>query len=367
MKWILNIFFYALLVLSLDSCSKANHYTIHADLRCVNAKEAFLFKQDALGKIVVVDSVSVSGGSFSFKGYVDMPTMMFLQVGKCPPIDVFVENEKILVTGSVLLPKEVQVTGSKSHSDFVVLQDELVSIKNMRDALMIDITNAKKQRDFVLARMLSSRYDILADSLLAITKGFVDANPTSVGAAYFVCMLEQYYDINKLNDIINAFSPSISSSEYVSFLKDELALSQKLSLNSLAPGFRIPTSNGDTLTNSSFAGNYLFVDFWASWNLDSQDRRAWLNDVYKRYKRSGFMVLSVSLDSDEESWRAALDSVPYNWIEACDFLYWESPMTKNFRVRRIPYGLLIDPKGRVMAINPRRHILDNKLKHIFGY
>lgn len=364
---ICNIFILVITLVVFSSCTKTDHYVIHANLRCVNAKDAFLFKQDALGKIVIVDSVHVNSGYFSFRGSVDMPTMMFLQVGKCPPIDVFVENEDIYVSGSVLLPKEVQVKGSQTHDDFVLLQNELVNIKNMRDALLIDITNAKKQRDFVLARSLSERYDVLADSLLDITKTFVNKNPTSIGAAYFVCMLEQYYDINKLYDIVYSFSPSISNSEYVAFLKDELMLSQKLSLNSMAPPFHVPTNAGDTLTNLSFVGNYVFIDFWASWNEDSGARRSWLDNVYRKYKRSGFMVLAVSLDTDEEDWKKAIETPCYNWVEACDFLYWESPVTKSFRVSRIPYGVLVDPKGKIVAINPRRHILENKLKNIFGY
>lgn len=351
----------------LSSCKGKDSYVIHGDLRCVNASKVYLLKQNELGEMVAIDSSRVNGGEFKFHGKVDYPTMMYVQVGKRRPIDVFVENQRILMTGSILLPDEIVVEGSKSHADFSYLQKEMLKLKGESNSLLIEMTNAKKQNDYSELKRLKTQYNHITDTLLVLTNQFVVNNPTSVGAAYFVCMLVQYFDINKLRDIIQAFDLSISGSEYVKFLNEELMLNQKLSMETPAPYFKIPTSNGDSISLSDYAGEYLFIDFWASWCKPCEERRERLFKAYQKYKRSGFNILSVSLDKDEELWRKALSLHSYGWVEASDLLYWESPVSKVFRVQKIPYGVLINPEGKIEAINPRRYIFDAKLVNIFGY
>ncbi|MBR4839326.1 MAG: AhpC/TSA family protein [Paludibacteraceae bacterium] len=359
------LFFLLLLICS--SCSREESFLIHGDLRFVNASKAYLLEQNELGELVVLDSTDIRGGSFRFHGHVDSPTMMYVQVGRMTPIDVLVENAKINMSGSILLPDEVKVEGSRSHSDFANLQKEMMKMKWEHNNLLIEITNAKKQNDYEGVKSLTKRYNDASERLLQNTQRFVAGNPTSVGAAYFVCVLMQYFDVNKLKDIIVTFDPSIADSPYVKFLNEELALNQKLSVESVAPDFRLPTISGDTVSMADYAGQYLFIDFWASWCEPSEDRRKRIAVSYEKYRKMGFQVLSVSLDREEKAWREAVEKVPYGWTEASDLLYWESPISKMYRVHKIPYGVLIGPDGKVISINPRRYMLEAKLSNIFGY
>ncbi|HOI27045.1 MAG TPA: AhpC/TSA family protein [Paludibacteraceae bacterium] len=357
----------SLFFIVLFSCKGKDSYVIHGDLRCVNASKVYLLKQNELGELVKIDSTTVNGGEFKFHGRVDFPTMMYVQVGKRRPIDVFVENQRISITGSILLPDEIKVEGSVSHDDFTYLQNEMLKLKGEGNSLLIDMTNAKKQNDFDKLKSLSAEYNHITDTLFVMTEQFVTTNPTSVGAAYFVCMLVPDFDINELRNIIQSFDPSIAESEYVKFLNEELMLNQKMSLDTPAPSFKIPTSNGDSISLEDYKGEYVFIDFWASWCEPCVARRESMNAMYQKYKRSGFNVLSISLDKDANEWHKALSNRYYEWVEASDLLYWESPVSKIFRVQRIPYGVLIDPDGKIIAINPRRYIINAKLVNIFGY
>lgn len=349
------------------SCSKNESFLIQGDLRFVNASKAYLLEQNELGDIVVRDSTSIRGGVFRFHGHVDSPTMMYVQVGRRHPIDVLVENTKINMTGSILLSDEVKVEGSRSHSEFSTLQKEMLKMKGEHNNLLIELTNAKKQNDYAEVKSLTKKYNDASEKLLTNTQKFVAGNPTSVGAAYFVCMLLQYFDVMKLKEIIVSFDASVSDNQYVKFLNEELALNQKLSVESVAPDFHLPTLVGDSVSLADYEGQYLFIDFWASWCPQSAERRQRIAKSFEKYKKSGFSVLAVSLDREEKDWRAAVDEKPYGWTEASDLLYWESPISKVYRVHKIPYGVLIDPTGKVVSINPRRYMLEAKLSNIFGY
>ncbi|HQJ90607.1 MAG TPA: DUF4369 domain-containing protein, partial [Paludibacteraceae bacterium] len=137
----------SLFFIVLFSCKGKDSYVIHGDLRCVNASKVYLLKQNELGELVKIDSTTVNGGEFKFHGRVDFPTMMYVQVGKRRPIDVFVENQRISITGSILLPDEIKVEGSVSHDDFTYLQNEMLKLKGEGNSLLIVMTNAKKQND----------------------------------------------------------------------------------------------------------------------------------------------------------------------------------------------------------------------------
>jgi peroxiredoxin len=319
------------------------------------------------GKMVILDSAEIHGGEFRFRGKVEHPAMYHVQIGKGRLIDVFVENSDISIKGSVMLPDEIKVTGSNSFDELIVLQKELQNIRNKKNTTLIKLTNARKQKKYKLAKTLEIQYNHYTDTLLLTTGQFVANNPTSVSAAYFVCTLTETFDINRLKEIILLFDPSIRDSEYVRFLNDELILGQKLSVNSPAPDFVLPTSSGDTVRLSDYAGKYLLLRFWASWSKTGSERNRALRQIYEKYKPEGLEILSVSLDKREDEWRSGIKRDSMTWRQASDLLYWESPVSKHYRVQRIPHEVLIDPDGIIIATNPRRHLLDAKLASIFGF
>ena len=364
----LHIIFLLFSLLLLGSCNKKKEsFLIEGDLRCVNATTAYLLKMNEYGDMIILDSTEVHGGVFRFKGKVEYPTMYHVQIGKRRPIDVFVENSEILIKGSVLLPDEIKVTGSNSFNELIALQKESQKIQHKKSATLIELENARKQRNFKLAKTLEDQYNHYADTLLLKTRLFVENNPASISAAYFVCTLTQTFEINRLTEIIRLFSPSIGGSEYVRFLNEELMLNQKFDLDSPAPDFALPTSAGDTARLSDYTGKYLLLRFWASWNKRGTERNLALKHIYEKYQPVGLEILSVSLDKKEDEWRSGIERDSMTWRQASDLLYWESPVSKYYRVQRIPYEVLIAPDGTIIAINPRRHIMDAKLKSIFGF
>jgi peroxiredoxin len=334
-------------------------------MRGINSGTVYLLKTDAYGDILKIDSTDMHGGEFRLKGKVNLPTMYYIRIGKGRPIDILVENKEIQVRGSVMIPDEIRITGSKSHEEFSYLQNEATIIKNKRNAILIDIANARKQKDRKKTKNLENKYFQYPDSILITTKNFVKKNPNSIGAAYFLCTIIQDFDINKTKDIIESFGSSIQESEYVKYLNGELILNKKLSIGSIAPDFSLPTSTGDTLHLADFKEKYVLLEFWASWCQTSQERNKHLKRVYNKYHDSGLEIISVSLDKEKDQWESAIVRDSLSWAQVSDLLYWESPISKYYRVQHIPYGVLIDPEGKIILLNPTKNTLDNKLRSLF--
>ena len=138
------VFLFSLLFIS---CHKENEYVIHGKIRSVSENVAYLMKMDLLGNMVIVDSTFIRGGEFRFRGHVDYPEMRFLKIGTRRPFDIFVENRKIHVSGSLLLPDEIKVVGSFSHDDFCYLSNEFDNIQHKKNALILELSSAQNLKD----------------------------------------------------------------------------------------------------------------------------------------------------------------------------------------------------------------------------
>ena len=318
---------------------------------------------DPLGNAFIVDSVPIRGGEFRFRGHVDFPTMRFIRIGTRPPFDVFVENEKIEISGSLLLPEEIKVEGSDSHNDFNLLAKESQRISNKRSTALVRIAEEKRKGRMSEAVRLTKSYNAYPDSLLLFARQFVEKKPTSVGAAYFICSLSQSMGIKKVENIVKLFDSTIDKSPYVQYLKAELHLSSKLTVGSMAPDFSLPTFLSDTVRLSEYAGKCVFLEFGASWCDGSLSRVEKLKTLHEKYAEKGFDVLSISLDDEKKMWRSyvtELGVVP--WKQACDLMYWSSPVSKFYAVQSIPYGVLVDAEGKIALVNPNLSTLDDWLR-----
>lgn len=362
-----NFFVFILTILSLTACVKKDRYVIHGNLRCVNAQEAYLMEINHLGEMVTIDSTPIRNGDFKFRGHVEYPTMRFIKIGSSRPFDVFVENEEISIRGSVLYPDEIAVTGSSSQADLNFLMNEYKNISNKRNSVLVKISNAKKQKNPQLEKKLATHYETLPDSLLYITERFVASNPSSVGAAYFVCSLSESFSVLKMENIIKQFSPAIANSQYVRYLNDELALAKKFTVGSIAPDFHLTTIDGEEISLDKYFNKYLYIDFGASWCKETKERNETLLDLYHRYHSLGLEILSVSLDSDDDDWRDFACREPeLPWDQASDLLYWASPITKQYHVNQIPCGVLISPDGKILQIDGKKINMGNYLRKSFG-
>lgn len=356
-----------LLATALFSCGKNDRYLIHGNLRCVNAEKAYLMELSPIGQLEVIDSTLIHGGAFKFRGHVEYPTMRFIKLGSCRPFNVFVENNEISISGSVLYPEDIVVTGSTAQSDLELLTEKYKEVNNKRNSVLVKLTNAQKKGEKAQIKNLKKHYDILPDSLLLITHNFVASNPTSVGAAYFVCSLTETFNISQLENIIQLFDPSIQESPYVKHLNDELTLSRKFKEGATAPDFSITSTDGEEISLKNYEGKYLYIDFGASWCKETEERNDALREIYKQYHEKGLEILSISLDTDEEQWHEFACRAPeIPWEQACDLLYWASPVTKHYHVNKIPYGVLIDPQGTIRKIDADRITLGDYLKKKLG-
>jgi hypothetical protein len=69
----------------------------------------------------------------------------------------------------------------------------------------------------------------------------------------------------------------------------------------------------------------------------------------ERYGAKNLKVLQVSLDDERGTWLKAIDEDALKWDQVSDLMRWDSPVAAIYRIEKIPYHVIIDPDGRVLA------------------
>jgi peroxiredoxin len=131
-----------------------------------------------------------------------------------------------------------------------------------------------------------------------------------------------------------------------------------------APEIALADTKGKIVTLSSFKGKYVLVDFWASWCGPCRAENPNVVQAYDKFKKKNFTILGVSLDDNKEDWEEAIKADNLNWAHISDLKKWESTVVSTYKIEGIPFNVLVDPNGMVIATELRGPALEETLNKL---
>lgn len=145
---------------------------------------------------------------------------------------------------------------------------------------------------------------------------------------------------------------------------DVVESTQKLQIGSIAPDFSLPDPGGKLIHLSDFRGKYLFLDFWGSWCLPCRKENPELVKIYNQFKDHNFEILGIAFDKKKDKWIDAIESDGLEWPQVSDLKYFDSEMIGLYYIENVPATMLLDPEGKIIAINVHANELEKLLKKL---
>lgn len=124
----------------------------------------------------------------------------------------------------------------------------------------------------------------------------------------------------------------------------------RLRVGGLVSNFSFTDLDGKAHDFSEFRGKYVLLDFWGTWCGPCRRELPDLEKAYRQFRPRGLVVLGMGDDKETDQARKvlseALVTYPQSSGETGNAL-----VHKRFRIDRFPTKALLDPEGKVIALD----------------
>jgi thiol-disulfide isomerase/thioredoxin len=372
-----NLYLYllpAFLALSCSDGKKNGGFELTGQLSNTNNEKLYL-ERLASTQPLVVDSAEIDDeGRFSFESYT--PAIGFYRVRQNQQnfaMLVLDSNDKVKITGNLAdLGNSYKVEGSGETSLFLEYNNiarrrdqQLDSMNNIVQNAMEPNKNDTRKMDSITAQ-LEGPYNRIVESSNQALVSKIMANTDKYSSIMAIQALEpdKYPEVYKaLNDGLGRKFPYDPN---VKVFQDVVKRVLSLGIGQTAPEIGLPSPGGEVIYLSQFRGKVVLIDFWASWCGPCRREMPTVVKAYEKYKNKGFEIFGVSLDQDKNRWVEAIASDKITWPQVSDLKNWQSDAARAYNVQSIPYTVLLDREGRILAKNLRGEELDRKLAEVLS-
>ncbi|MEZ4804354.1 MAG: TlpA disulfide reductase family protein [Bacteroidia bacterium] len=317
-------------------------------------------------ELILIDSVRTnSKGEFTLKGNYPTNFIAYVQYTQNIAIPLIIENGcdiKVTINPNTN-GLNYELGGTKVHKsqnmyDFIKSVTRLSSELGALEQQIANEADAKKMQMYQF--MFASKQQELRMSMDTM---LLYESPLE---SYFVLFnFTSEYEIPVVKSIMQRLEANEKASPYYADLKTIYDNNKLLAEGEVAPDIVLNQPNGKVLKLSDLKGKVVLIDFWASWCGPCRAEFPNVKRVYSKYKDQGFEIFGVSLDKDSAAWVNSINALGLNWRHVSDLKYWSSAPAKLYKVTGIPFTVLLDKEGRIIAKNLRGEELERKLEELF--
>jgi thiol-disulfide isomerase/thioredoxin len=322
-----------------------------------------------MSDLKTLDSAVIHGEEFEFKGKADSSYMGVLTVDGRPYAVLFVENGNIEIEIAGDINNQSIATGTKLNDLFKSYNENLEPIKAKIDELVKYARARSQERTDELDLEVNEKYDALSQEILQTSINFLDKNPGTILSAFILLnSMSQGIDSELIQSHYDKLDEQVKNSAFGKFIQQavERARITEIAVDEPFRDMTMQTPDDKEMSISDYAGKgkYVLLDFWASWCGPCRAENPKIVALYNEYKNKGFEIVGISLDDNKDAWLKGIKDDGITWPQMSDLKGWQSEATFKYRVQGIPYTVLLDKEGKVIATDLRGEALKDKIKSL---
>lgn len=327
------------------------------ELQVDNAEGQTLLVEDvATPEKVIIDSGVVRDGKIVFSLYVNEGIYRIRDAGSNAMIFLYVAPGKTqYVQWDLKQAQEYQVKG---NADSELLRQIIAYARktNLEYRLLDSVSGSSAMDAELTIRAMEMNRERLQKMVEQVLDTVKNADVAAFALNYADLRTENIPFLLRATQTLHERNPRARYAKvwydtFDSYRKSALSdISNGLAIGQSAPDFSLPDIYGGTLNLSTFKGQYVLIDFWASWCQPCRKENPNIVEAYKKFRKRNFIVISISLDSKHEQWEKGVKADGLVWRHhASDLQKWRSPVVQAYDIKGIPANFLIDTNGVIIA------------------
>lgn len=362
----------AAILLVAASCTDNKSYNVSGTFadKSLDGKNVYMGKlNDLQDNIVPIDTAIIENGKFSFKGDAnDTSVVRFIMLDGQ---DLQVQNPVLFILegGNIKISWDTLATvkGTKLNDQYQAYVDQRreveKSMKFLMDEYELTLIKQRGQITPEQAESLEARREPITKKMGDITFDYIKSViNTPIGEFMFLALAESLGK-EQIEETLTLMTPEMEKNETIQNLKRYMELSNATNEGSDYTNVKGLNTKGQEVELSQYVGKnqYVLVDFWASWCGPCIKEMPSLVKLYNEYNKKGFEIVGISVDDDKDAWEKAIKENNMSWPQMIDS---DDSAATSYVVQTIPYTVLIDKDGKIIAKGLTGASLEKKLKEL---